>query len=426
MKKLLLTATILACSIAHAQDKKRVTSTDAAKKVGLEIQKTLDADVDGDGKKELLAICNAVSEKGGMLTLASFGEDENGYVLKDRQKLGGKEFKKFELAALIPPAESSEVVIEVYDDNPDDKVKRVQVFTGVPRLREIFKSTIFRPKDKDAREDWERDPDVVQYGDARPGWYFADLEKDGLTEVVIRRRPKVIEVPKGDKKAKIIVGVVEEVWSFDGAPDAGTYVKRAAERFSEFIPSYQVTGVEASSVWVEPTVLKDLKAQALSEAASNAAAGKGKTEAEVDVSSFILMGADKNLETAWIEDAKNHGKGEWLEVKLDAQHEIHMVRVVPGCVADKGAYSSHNIPETFDIQLGSGARTHVDTKKIGDPERPAIAVQAVAPDKNRPWAKNYLVYFDGKDTASSVKIFLDSAKKQGKSNRTCISEVSVH
>jgi hypothetical protein len=426
VNRILVVAALVAALPAAAQNNKpRVTSGDAAKKAGLELQKTLDADIDGDGKKDLVAMANAVGEKGGPLWIVVLGEDENGYVVRDRVKVGGKEFKKFEAAALVPAPDAMEVIVEVYDDNPDEKVKRVHVFSGVPRLREIFKSAIFRPKDKDAREEWEKDADLVQYGDARPGWYFQDLEGDGITEIMVRRKPQVLEVPRDDKKAKLLTGVREAVFAFDGSPDQGVYVERAGGRFNDFLPAYAVKDVEASSAWVDPKVLKDLKAQALSSAATAAATGGGKTDTDVDLKPYMVVAADKNLETAWIEDSKTQGKGEWIEVKLDADHAIHMVRVVPGCVADKRQYGSHNVPESIEIQLGSGSRAKVDLKKTKDVDRPAIAVQEL-PVKDRGWAKQYLVFFEGKDNADSVKVYLDGAKKQGAGNHTCISEVSVH
>lgn len=424
MKRLILALSIAALP-ATAQNKPRVTSGDAAKKAGLEVLKTLDADVDGDGKKDLVVMANAVGDKGGPLWIAVLGEDDKGYVVRDKLKVGGKEFKRFEAQALVPSPESMEVVVEVYDDNPDEKVKRVHVFSGVPRLREIFKSAIYRPKDKDAREEWEKDPDLVQYGDARPGWYFMDVEGDGVVEVLVRRKPQVLEVARDDKPAKLLTGVREAVYAFDGAADQGVYVERGALRFNDFLPAYAVKDVEASSAWVDPKVLKDLKAQALSQAATAAATGGGKTDTDVDLKPYMVTAADKNLETGWIEDSKTNGKGEWIEVKLDADHDIHMVRIVPGCVGDKRAFGAHNVPESVEIQIGDGARAKVDLKKTTDVDRPAIAVHKMDV-KDRPWAKQFLVFFEGKDSADSVKVYLDGAKKQGAGNHTCISEVSVH
>jgi hypothetical protein len=215
------------------------------------------------------------------------------------------------------------------------------------------------------------------------------------------------------------------------------------ERLNDFLPAYTITAVEASSAWVEPKELKELKSRALAEALEQATAkegtdpasdkGKGKAkelsdDVKVDLNPYMKLGADQNLATAWIEgDPKGDGKGEWIEVTLEEEEDIHMVRLVLGCVDTKQSFKSHNVPEAFTIQLDNGAQHSVNRRERGKFEGSVVAfTDDLVKLADRPWAKTTLVFFDGKTDAKKVRITLDKTVKQGKGNNTCISEVSVH
>ena len=151
-------------------------------------------------------------------------------------------------------------------------------------------------------------------------------------------------------------------------------------------------------------------------------------EIEIDRSKFMAFGADKNLATAWIEDDdKSDGKGQWIEVELEEESAVKMVRVVAGCVDTNQSFRSHNIPESFLVQLDGGSEARIDRRDPGKFDNPSIAFSdALFKSKERPWMKTTLVFFEGKQTAKKVRITLDKAIKSGKSNQTCISEISVH
>ena len=69
----------------------------------------------------------------------------------------------------------------------------------------------------------------------------------------------------------------------------------------------------------------------------------------------------------------------------------------------------------------------IDRRSPGKFDSPSIGFSdGLVKLKDRPWAKTTLVFFDGKTEAKKVRLTLDKAIKQGKGNRTCISEVSVH
>jgi hypothetical protein len=469
------------------QNKSRVFTADAVKKKGLELKKLVDVDIDGDGRKENIG---AASGKNG-IQLVVVGEDKDGAVVTAvLPPAGGRELARFEAMALAPPSTSTELVLEVYDENPDEKVKRVRAYGSKDgKIVELFTSVLHRSKKAEERDEWERDKSIVTYGDARGGWYFDDLEEDGVTEILVRRRPQILRFKRDDgSDVKVLTGVREQVWRFD--TDAGTY-KDTGERLNDFLPSREIVAVRASSAWIDPAELKELKAAALQDAlmkgggekggeramggelelgledleapAAAGSPGKAKTkagkaknddeapaktkakakaastrkaaaeeEAEPEVTidrvPYMKRAADKDLSTAWIEDdAKGDGKGEWLEFELDEAAPVHMVRIVSGCVDTKESFRDHNVPESFSLSLDGGSEAVIDRRQPTKFDSPAVAfADDLVKLKDRPWAKTTLVFFDGKAEAKKVKLTLDRAVKQGKGNHTCISEVSIH
>lgn len=415
---------------ASAQTKSRRMTADAVKLKDLTLTKTLDADLDGDGKKELVVI--ATGKKG--IQAALVGENAEGAVVTFvAPPAVGKEMAKVEVKKLVPPAEA--IILEVYDETPDEKVKRVRVYGA--GLKEIFSSKIERPRNADERPIYETDKSIIQYGDPRAGWYFEDLQDDGISEVVVRRNvgAQIIKIDKdGGDPVKLLTGVRERAWTWD--PGLAKY-SEGPERLNDFLPAYTIASVEASSAWVEPKELKELKAAALSEALQTATAKEGdpkkegkelSDEVKIDLTPYMKLGADGNLATAWIEgDPKGDGKGEWLEVTLDEEQDIHMVRLVLGCVDTKSTFKAHNVPEAFSIQLDAGGQHTVNRRDRGKFEGAVVAfTDDLVKMTERPWAKTTLVFFDGKNEAKKVRITLDKSIKQGKGNNTCISEVSVH
>jgi hypothetical protein len=300
-----------------------------------------------------------------------------------------------------------------------------------------------RPRNSEERPEWEKDKSIVSYGDPRAGWYFEDQQEDGISEVIVRRNvgAQIISIKKdGGDPVKLLTGVRERAWTWDS--EKGKYTE-GPEHLNDFLPAYTIASVDASSAWVEPKVLKELKATALSEALQQATAkegtdpsgkeGKAKEkelsdEVKIDLNPFMKLGADQNLATAWIEgDAKGDGKGEWFEVTLDEESDIHMVRLVLGCVDTKATFKSHNVPEVFTVQLDNGAQHTVNRRDPGKFDGSVVAfTDDLVKMADRPWARTTLVFFDGKTEAKKVRITLDKAIKQGKGNNTCISEVSVH
>ncbi len=437
MLRSILASLALALTIAEPAlaEKARRMTAEAVSLKGLTLIKLLEPDLDGDGRRDLVGV--TTGPKGVLLVL--IGENADGAVVTlIAPPAMGKELASVEVKALVPPKGSQQIVLEVYDETPDEKVKRVRVYGA--GLKELFYSKVERARIADARPEWETDKSIVLYGDPRAGWYFADLTDDGITEVVVRRNvgAQIIRVPTSDgEPVKLLTGVRERPWAWDA--DQGKYVE-GPERLNDFLPAHAIASVTASSAWVEPKELKELTAKALSDALMQATAsdssdaGPAKEakelsdEVKVDLTPYMKAGADGDLSTAWIENqAKGAGAGEWLEVTLEEEQPIHMVRLVLGCVDSKKSFQAHNVPESFTLQLDGGAPHEVNRRERGQFKGAVVAfTDDLVKLADRPWAKTTLVFLTGKSEASKVRITLDTAIKQGKGNLTCISEMSVH
>ncbi len=461
---ILVSVTVSTSLHAPTKAQSRRTTAEAMKQKGLELVKYLDIDVDGDGRKEL--VCVGKDDKG--LRLAIVGDDKDGAVV--RQVLPpakGKEIASFAGQSLTGGA-AQQVVFEVYDETPDEKEKRVRVYgskDGV--MKEIFSSVLRRSKRTDDRPAWERDDSIIKYGDARGGWFFADLEEDGVKEIVVRKAPQVLSITGKDDPVKLMTGVREQVWRFD--VDSFVYQERG-ERLNNFLPPYDIVKVTASSAYIDPVELKELKANALHDALTKDEGKDGKEgaaggefdfgledlgveqpkkkdpkkapvttpkkpavkaekekepEIEIDRTPYMRMAADRNLSTAWVEDKTGSGKGEWVEVELEEESPINMVRVVVGCVDTKQSFKAFDVPESFQIRLDNGSDATVNRREPKVFDKPILAFTELKVT-DRPWAKQTVAFYDGKRSAKRVRVTLDKVIKQGKGDRACISEVSVH
>lgn len=423
--------------VPAAAETQRRTPNDAASQAGLSLLRSLRTDFDGDGKEEVIAAC----EDDAGIRVCIFGENEKGSVLRATlPPARGTQLHRIEAKDFHSGRPGADIWLEVYDETPDEKVKRVRIYAGVPEPHEIFESSIYRAKRKSERGVWEQ-PDVIRYGDAQPGWYFQDNDNDGILEIFVRRRPQLLEVPRaGVGQTRLLTGVREAMFRWEPRPDGGRYVPSGKEHFRDFLPAYPLRAATGSSAFVPAQQLNEMKAAALTRAvqtlgqsapeaaapAREAAATKEDEDSMLDFSPFYRNAIDGDLDTAWIEnDTKGPGLGEWLEVQLEAPQPIRMVRVVGGCTRDAKTYRVHNRPERYELRLDDGAPITVDE---ADPQRAAQGLEGMmlVPVQNRKYAQQALIFFDGKTEAQRVRLSLVDSKRGGRANHTCISEISVH
>ena len=408
------------------------TPNEAASQAGLSLLRSLRADFDGDGREEVIAACQDDSG----IRVCIFTENEKGAVLAQTlPPARGAKLHRIEAKDFHAERPGSDIWLEVYDETPDEKVKRVRIYAGVPKAHEIFESSIYRAKRSSERGQWEQ-PGVIRYGDAQPGWYFQDVDGDGVLEIFVRRRPQLLEVPRADAgRARLLTGVREAVFRWDPKAGGGRYVPSAKEHFRDFLPAYALQGATGSSAFVPANQLNEMKTEALAKAvqaigsgsaSADAGAQTPEKESVLDFTPFYQHAIDGDLNTAWIEnDSKGAGLGEWLEVQLTSPKPIRMVRVVGGCTKDAKTYKKHNRPERYEIRLDDGAPITVDE---ADPKRPSYGMEAVmlVPVQNRKYARQALIFFDGKTEAQRIRLSLVDSKRGGRANQTCISEISVH
>ena len=240
---LLISAVTLLSTSAIAQQGKassRRTTAEAVKAKGFEMVKF----TDGDGRRELIVLAK---DKEG-LRLLLVGENKEGAVVTQvLEPAGGKELVTFKGQQLVNATPAQQVILEVLDETPDEKIKRVRVYGSKDgRLQQTFTSVLIRNKKVDERDEWERDDSIVKYGDPRGGWYFTDIEEDGVTEILVRRKAQILAIPGEDKVVKVITGVREQVWRWDDSSFA--FLDRG-ERLNEFLPILELKSVTASSAW---------------------------------------------------------------------------------------------------------------------------------------------------------------------------------
>lgn len=419
---------------ALAENQRRRTPNEAASRAGLSVLQSLRADFDGDGAEEVIAACE--DDEG--IRLCVFGEDEKGSILRTTlPPARGTKLHRIEAKDFHSGRPGTDIWLEVYDETPDEKVTRVRIYTGAPAPLEIFESAIYRAKSEAERGPWEQ-PDVIRYGDAQPGWYFQDVDGDGILEIFVRRRPQVIEVPRdGVGQTRLLTGVREAMFRWESGAEGGRYLPSGKEHFRDFLPPYPLENATGSSAFVPPQQLNELKSEALARVVQSASGGPGdggqtpqsppnEEVSKLDFSPFYRHAIDGDLNTAWIEnDSKGPGLGEWLEVQLASPQPIRMVRVVGGCTRDSNTYRRHNRPERYELRLDDGAPITVDE---GDPKREARGMEALmlVPVQNRKYAQQALIFFDGKTQAQRIRLSLVDSKRGGRANQTCISEISVH
>jgi hypothetical protein len=475
---------------AQARRSSRRTTAEAMRQKGLTLVKHADIDIDGDGRKELFCIGRdddglrlvLVGEEPAGAVVLQVLPDAKG---KDVVRLQGRQLipprTSFQVALEVSDDNPDEDVTRVHVYGMDDGV-----------VKEMFSSVMRRSHNTAERPVWESDPSIVHYGDVRGGWSFVDEDSDGVSEIRVRRKPQLIEIAGDKAPVRLVTGVRDQVWKWNEASFSYVESGEVLQNFlpaleivkvtasSAWIPPEELKALQhppAPSVEVKkpgsegaaggefdfgledleqpeapaptkkPAESKRPKKPVPSKSAKPKGAATSETAADsldptggsapnkpaeaavvVDRSPYMRFAADRNLATAWIEDADGVGKGEWIELELAKESPIRMVRVVAGCVATKESFTSHNVPESMSIQLSATQQAVVNRRQPTSFVSPVLAFSdsVVPPAKERPWAKTTLVFFDGKTVSQRVRLTLDKVAAQGDGQQTCISEVSIH
>lgn len=415
---------------SHAQSVKTYPSalTAFAKQEGLQLKKALSTPQTAGEQKRWLA----VFEKDGALTLRSFRK--TGSVFKvdaERLPLRGNELKKMQLLDMVSTIPGPELILEVYGENPDEKIKRLVILALEPTFRELFTKAIYRPKNAKERNAWENAKTLIKYGTPFPGWYFSDEEFEGATNMEVRMRdtPQILKVPLADREpAHLVTGIREHRYQYQGDAASGRFEKNEESEFVEYLPRQTPSKIFASAAFAPPKVLKKLEAEKLAASLADATDGK-KVDSDsdkIDFAPFIDGVSDNNLATHWIEnDASGSGYGEWVELFFKKPVPVKMIRIVPGCVDNKKSYRQHNVPGKIELRFSDSTRAFVNLDSPQRPRDPVVAMMHV-PIKDKPFAKQVLIFFAGDREVEKIRLTLNDVKKQGKKDRTCLTEFNVH
>lgn len=334
--------------------------------------------------------------------------------------LGGSKLKSLRAEDVVPGVAGDEIIVEVYGATPDEKIKRIEIFTAGAPLRSIFKNAVFRSTDKRERPAWERDRRAIRFGDPRPGWFFTDDDENGTPEIRVRRRAQYIQVPVEKGRVGVVTGVREALYQYVGDALSGQF-EQQRERIVEFAERREPVRFATSSQWLPEDVEHELSSVALAHGGAGDEADAAVLRARQE---YLQWASDRNLDTAWVEGKKGVGEGEWVELAFEDAEPVHMVRVVAGCVADKRWMRDHDEPVVFTLQFDGRHQTLVDRDQLLKPRGKARAMIEL-PVKDKPWARQTIIFFDGSIKAQRVRLTIDKVDRAGRKRAACVSEIDV-
>ncbi|MEW5853475.1 MAG: hypothetical protein AB2A00_32160 [Myxococcota bacterium] len=388
-----------------------------------------DQDLDGDAKPDVVS---AGKNPEGEIVLSVWKAQQNRAVhLWTSPPTGGDELRSLELRNMVGD-KRAEMVLELIEHSPDETRRKLHVFrSDEAGLREVLRLGY-----PEATPDEIKSLERVSYGEDKPGYRISDLEGDGNQEVMIRREPKLLRVKgRQGNMVTLVVGVRESVYAWDARAEKGGKYVEAKDRFHNFLPGRKPTRISASSQKLPPDLAKQEQDRAL-EASFNQAfdsenaidAGPlndDPTPVEVNPAPRAFWAADNNLDTAWVENTKGAGEGEWVGLDFGDRQEINMVRVVPTCVENEAAVKNTNDLTGFSLMLSGAQRIAVDRSEKEPSDSSVLAVVEM-PVPERKFAPQVLVFLQPGTKTSSLKLVVDKVKRRGKTNDTCVAELSVH
>ncbi|MBU1119163.1 discoidin domain-containing protein [Patescibacteria group bacterium] len=112
---------------------------------------------------------------------------------------------------------------------------------------------------------------------------------------------------------------------------------------------------------------------------------------------------DKDFSTAWIEDERDAGIGEWVLIDFGAEKEVSNVGIVPGYGRDEQIYNENNRVKKLTLEFSDGTKV---TKDLEDK-----------------YGMHILTFDPAKTT--SLKLTIDEVYSGTKYNDTTISEIDV-
>ncbi|MBI5526394.1 MAG: hypothetical protein HY897_08660 [Deltaproteobacteria bacterium] len=386
-------------------------------KDGLVIASEDFADMDGDGKDELVLIVKE-PKKGGR-TLAILHQNEKA---SDYEKMHEYKIKKaLDLDRLeiddITGDGKPEAILWLKDDSPDEVGRHLSIHGFEGTFHTMFEYSYFsQPKHgagaavpgAGGSEPAEPPPDkpgapkvptfkTVAFGQVAEDLRFVDEDRDGRKEIVIPSHSPTIDVEsKKGGKVSYIVGARYEVYRLKG----GRYVKDAQDKFVNFLE-------------------KPVKAKTI-EASTEATDKKTK-----QVTNPAAYAADGNVGSAWVPAGKKGGVGDSIKFWFDDKVPMRAMIIVPGCMEDEEAWDLNHRIKTFSLEFSSGETAKIDRTAPLNVESPVTGVK----EKPLPQTKNAvqtIVLFEEGFSSRNVKVEILDLDKVKKGGKVCLSEVMIY
>jgi len=384
-------------------------------KDGLAVASEDFADMDGDGRDELILIVKEPKKGGRMLAILHQNEKASDYEKMHEYKIK----KSLELDRLeiddITGDGRPEAILWLKDDSPDEVGRYLSIHGFEGTFHTMFEYAYFsQPKPAAGAaaagigEPAEPPPDkpgapkmpafkTVAFGQVASELRFVDEDRDGKKDIVIPSHSPTIDVEsKKGGKVSYVVGARYEVYRYKG----GRYVKDAQDKFVNFLD-------------------KPVKAKTV-EASTEATDKKTK-----QVTNPAAYAADGNVGSAWVPAGKKGGVGESIKFWFDDKVPVRAMIIVPGCMEDEEAWDSNHRVKTFTLEFSSGETAKIDRAAPQNVESPVTGIK----EKPLPQTKNAvqtIILFEEGFSSRNVKVEIFDLEKAKKGGKVCLSEVMIY
>lgn len=387
-------------ALAAAEPAARIPSyrgSEAQRASGRSLLAELRADLDGDFADELAVAERDAKGRISVSILEVIAPEDEDEPLRFERALESEpraadRVLRFEIRDLAG-SPSPELLAVLEERAPDEVMQHVRVLgrTGggwAVMMRESF----LLPK-PDATE-------RIALMDATPRVEFEDLDGDGDVELLWTRDPVTLDLVDGAKPASLVIGMKQQVFRFRRGGER--YEPEAELRPVDFLPPRLVWTAKASAqvprIW-------------------------GTAQA--------FWGADGDLGTAWAVSSERVETplGQTLEIGLEGQREVTVVRVVPGCARDAESWDRGDRVRAFTVRLTDGTVIPVDVDRLEDP-RPGLRAVGIYPLLGG-FGEQLLLLLDRAHSVRGATLQIDrvapsKAARRLRTQEVCISELSLH
>lgn len=390
-------------------------------KDGLVIASEDFADMDGDGRDELVVIVKE-PKKGARLMIflhqnAKANDYEKVYEYKIRKNLDMDRLEIDDMAGTGRP----QVILWLKDDSPDEVGHYISIHGFEGTFLTMFEYQYFTQRTAspvrtaDAPSDLPSEPadpsstpkpaeagkppagyKVVKFGDAPEELKFIDENRDGSKEIMIPAGKRTIDVEsKKGGKISYVIGAKFEVHRYKN----GRFVKDPQDKAVNFLSA----------------PLKPKTVEASSEAADK------KTKLVTNPASYAT---DNNVGSAWVPAGKKGGVGENIKVWFEDKVAFRAMILVPGCAEDDDAWEANHRIKTFTLEFSSGETVKIDRSKPLEVEPPVMGIKEIPLGQTKGAVQTIILFEEG-FSSRNVQITVNDLDKAKKGQKVCLSEVMV-